>query len=97
MSTIQIISNIAGVVFVLSLLALCLFMFIFWVLMLIDALKRDMDTGTKIAWVLVLLFVHFLGAVIYYFVVKRNAPTLMTSVPQTSPSASTSNSAASNT
>lgn len=87
MSTIQIISNIAGVVFVLSLLALCLFMFVFWVLMLIDALKREMDTGTKIAWVLVLLFVHFLGAVIYYFVVKRNTPTLKTSVPQAQQSA----------
>ena len=44
---------------------------IFWIYMLIDCLKRDFKKDVeKIAWVLVLIFLHILGAMIYYFVVK---------------------------
>ena len=44
---------------------------IFWICMLIDCLKRDFKKDIeKIAWVLVLIFLHILGAIIYYFVVK---------------------------
>lgn len=46
-------------------------LFVFWLYMLIDCLKRDFKKDyEKIAWVLVMIFLHFLGAVIYYFVVK---------------------------
>ena len=46
-------------------------LFIFWLWMLIDCLKRDFKKDyEKIAWVLVMIFLHILGAVIYYFVVK---------------------------
>lgn len=45
--------------------------FVFWLLMLIDCLKRDFKKDVeKIAWILVLIFLHILGAIIYYFVVK---------------------------
>lgn len=46
-------------------------LFVFWVIMLIDCLKRDFKKDAeKIAWILVLIFLHILGAIIYYFVVK---------------------------
>ena len=46
--------------------------FAFWVSMLIDCLKRDFKKDyEKIVWVLVMIFLHFLGATIYYFVIKK--------------------------
>lgn len=52
-------------------IAVGIFLSLFWVLMLIDCLKRDFKKDIeKIAWILVLIFLHLLGAIIYYFVVK---------------------------
>ena len=46
-------------------------LFVFWLWMLVDCLKRDFKKDyEKIVWVLVMIFLHLLGAVIYYFVVK---------------------------
>lgn len=45
---------------------------VFWVLMIVDCVKRKRLTdGERIAWILVLVFLQFLGAAIYYFAVKR--------------------------
>ena len=42
---------------------------IFWIVMLVDAIRRDFsDSTAKIIWVLVIVFTHLLGALIYYFV-----------------------------
>ncbi len=42
---------------------------IFWLWMLIDAILNPRLKGAeKLIWVLVVLFLHFLGALIYYFV-----------------------------
>jgi hypothetical protein len=42
---------------------------IFWIWMLIDvAIKKSLDSSEKIVWVLIILFTHFLGALIYFFV-----------------------------
>ena len=47
------------------------FLFVFWIWMLIDCLKRDFKKDVeKIVWVLVIIFLQLLGAIIYYFVVK---------------------------
>jgi hypothetical protein len=44
---------------------------IFWLWMLIDAVTSSSIQGTeKIVWVLVILFTHILGALIYYFVAR---------------------------
>ena len=50
-----------------ALLGLLSTIFVIW--MLIDAITRATLTGTeKIIWVLVILFLHFIGALVYYFV-----------------------------
>ena len=57
--------------FGLVVLAAVLFLFIFWLWMLVDCLKRDFKRDTdKIVWIIVLIFLHLLGAIVYYFVVK---------------------------
>jgi len=51
---------------------LVIFLTVFWVLMIIDcASRKRMSDGERIAWILVLVFLGFLGATIYYFAVKR--------------------------
>jgi uncharacterized membrane protein len=48
--------------------------FVFWIWMLIDAITNKGLAGTeKIIWVLVVLFLHFLGALIYFFVGRQKA------------------------
>jgi len=43
--------------------------FVFWIWMLIHAIKNKGLTDTeKIIWVLVVVFLHVLGALIYFFV-----------------------------
>ena len=43
--------------------------FIFWIAMLVHAIQnRRLSGGQKLVWVLVIIFLHFLGALIYYFV-----------------------------
>jgi len=45
---------------------------IFWIWMLIVAATRERSTGDKILWVIIIVFTHIIGALIYYFV--RYAP-----------------------
>ena len=45
---------------------------IFWAWMLIDALTNEPTTNDKILWFLVIFFLHFLGALVYFFV-RRSA------------------------
>ncbi|MFC1730592.1 PLDc N-terminal domain-containing protein [candidate division KSB1 bacterium] len=45
---------------------------IFWIWMIVDCAKRHfMDETEKVIWILVIIIVGGLGAVIYYFAVKR--------------------------
>jgi hypothetical protein len=49
--------------------ALVILASIFWVWMLIDCLLNPRLQGLeKLIWLLVILFLHLLGAIIYYFV-----------------------------
>jgi hypothetical protein len=57
----------------LAILALAIFLFIFWILMIVDcATRKFKDDIEKVVWILLLIFLHLLGAIIYYFVVKRS-------------------------
>ena len=45
---------------------------ILWVWMLIDCARRTFPKNDdKVVWILVIVFTHLIGAVIYYFMVKR--------------------------
>jgi hypothetical protein len=58
-------------------LPLALALFAFWIWMLISAVQnKGLSEGEKIAWVLVIVFVHWLGALLYFFVghPKRKTP-----------------------
>ena len=44
----------------------------FWLWMFIDCLKNPRIQGTeKLVWVLVILFVHVLGPLLYFFIAKE--------------------------
>jgi hypothetical protein len=52
-------------------------LFAFWIWMLVHCLQnKALDSNEKLVWVLVIVFTHFLGAVIYFFVgrTKRLPP-----------------------
>ena len=58
--------------FMLIIVILLVLGLIFWIAMIIDCAKRNFKKDSeKIVWILVLIFLGILGAVIYYFVVKR--------------------------
>ena len=44
---------------------------IFWLWMLIDCLTSAMPVGEKALWAVVIIFLHLLGALIYFFVARR--------------------------
>jgi hypothetical protein len=59
---------------ILALVALVIFPFssIFWIVELVDAIRRQFDEpNLKVVWVLVILFGHFLGALLYYAIGKK--------------------------
>jgi hypothetical protein len=46
---------------------------VFWIWMLIDVLTSNRDTSEKILWFLVVFFLHFVGAIIYFVVARRRS------------------------
>ena len=56
------------IMLVLTVMALGVLGFVFWIWMLIDAIKNESIGGNeRVAWVLVIALTHLLGAVIYFF------------------------------
>ena len=63
------IAGIIGLLVALFLGGLGLVACVFWIWMLIHALtNRGLDSVEKLLWFLVIFFLHFLGALIYFFV-----------------------------
>ena len=65
---------IGGWEILLLLVAFPLFLafFAFWVWMLVDCIRsRALSDGEKIAWTLVMLFTHAIGALIYFLAGRR--------------------------
>lgn len=57
-----------GLLFFLTALAIGTLGTVFWLWMLIDCATKEPSTGNdKLIWMLVILFTHLLGAMIYYF------------------------------
>jgi hypothetical protein len=44
---------------------------IFWIWMIVDALLHEPTPVEKLLWFLVIFFLHFIGALIYFFVRHR--------------------------
>ena len=64
--------GIIGVLFGLIFAGISIFAFVFWILMLVDCIKRKFKDDTeKIIWILVIIFTGIIGALIYYFIVKN--------------------------
>jgi len=43
---------------------------IFWIWMLVDVLKKK-KFKDKLVWVIVIVFLQFIGALLYYFIIYR--------------------------
>lgn len=68
------------VLFVFFIVALALAATAFWIWMLISAVQnKGLPEGEKIAWVLVIAFLHVLGAILYFFI---GHPKRLTPIPQ---------------
>jgi hypothetical protein len=67
--------------FMMFLGTVALALFAFWIWMLISVIQnKGLTDGEKVAWVLVVLFLHFIGAIIYFFIghPKRKTPLAIT-------------------
>jgi len=68
-------AGVAIVFLVIWLLAMAvgLFLFIFWIIMIIDVFKRTnwKQESDKTLWIILVIILGYLGAIIYYFAVKR--------------------------
>lgn len=63
--------GILGLFFGLIIAAISIWAFVFWILMIVDCVKRKFkEDSEKIVWILVLVFTGIVGALIYYFIVK---------------------------
>jgi hypothetical protein len=65
----SIVGGVFGLFFMLIAGMFALMVFVFWIWMLIHAVtNKGLGDGEKIAWVLVIFFLHFIGALIYFFI-----------------------------
>ncbi len=48
------------------------FLTVIWILMIIDVAQRKFkESNDKIVWILVVILTSWIGAIIYYFVIKK--------------------------
>lgn len=58
-----------GIGFMLLVIGLIVASFVFWIVALVDTIRRQFDSDTtKIIWVCIVFFLHLPGALIYWFV-----------------------------
>jgi hypothetical protein len=54
---------------ILPLLLMGLALFVFWIWMLVDCATKEPSQGNdKIIWILIIIFAHWIGALIYFLV-----------------------------
>ena len=59
-----------GLVFIFLLVGLA--STIFWIVEIVDVSRRDFrDPNNKVVWLLVIIFLHFIGALLYLFIGKQ--------------------------
>lgn len=72
-------SSVGGGIFILFLMliwlmffVLAIIAFVFWIFMIVDVAKRKFkDENDKVVWILIVVLTGIIGALIYYFVIKR--------------------------
>ena len=70
-----IISGVFGLLVLLVGGVLSLACFAFWLWMLVHAItNKGLADGEKIVWVLVVIFLPFLGSILYFFIGRPKAP-----------------------
>jgi hypothetical protein len=56
-----------------------LLVFAFWIWMIVDAIQnKGLTDGEKVCWVLAVVFLHILGALLYFFIGRPNRNTPLT-------------------
>lgn len=55
---------------ILFLILIFVFIFIFWIWAIIDCLSSKLKAAEKIFWIFIIIFFHFIGALIYYIFKK---------------------------
>lgn len=47
-------------------------LFVFWIMMIVDVAQRKFpEQNQQLVWILVVVLASYIGAIIYYFVIKR--------------------------
>jgi len=58
--------------FILLIMACAVSSMVLWIWMIIDCAQRKFkEDNEKVVWILLLVFLGVIGAIVYYFVVKR--------------------------
>jgi RsiW-degrading membrane proteinase PrsW (M82 family) len=64
-----------SIMLLLLFLAFGLLLFAFWIWMLVDAIKNPKLNGNqKLIWVLVIVFLNWIGALVYFFAGRNKLP-----------------------
>ena len=62
---------LAFVGFILSFVLVGVAIFAFWIWMIVDCVERKFkNKDDKVLWLIIILLVHVIGAIVYYFVIK---------------------------
>jgi hypothetical protein len=64
-----------GLGLIILFIVIAILCFIFWIFMLVDAIKKPIQH--KPLWIIILLLFGIIGAIVYYFAVKRSADPLV--------------------
>lgn len=59
-----------AIFFGLLIVAICIASLVFWIVMLVHAISKPIES--KALWILILLLTGIIGAIVYYFAVKRD-------------------------
>jgi len=72
-----------GVLLVIMLIAgLGVALTVLWIWMLVDAIQnKGITDGEKIGWVLAIVFFHFIGSVLYFFIGRPKAKQVVMTPP----------------
>ena len=66
---------VLGIIAALLVAGLCVALTIFWIWMLIDAIRNDRIGGWhRVLWAILIWFTHIIGAAIYFFVGRNTSP-----------------------